>query len=164
MENSDKVVVPMPRGGTGTATNDIDFGTPVVFKVPLPRHTWCMCHLRGYVPSTRAFWPLLTLENCACDVLLMPRLLMIQSLLRVQDLTYTVKSNTNKGATVSLLKSISGCFSPRQMSALVRPCSHHHPVPPSQFTSASCAKATQKATIVDPSRCISRFLSGSPCS
>lgn len=38
-----------------------------------------------------------------------------------QDLTYSVMSNSNKGEKVSLLKNLSGCFSPRQMSALMGP-------------------------------------------
>jgi hypothetical protein len=38
----------------------------------------------------------------------------------LQDLTYTVLSNSNKGEKVALLKNLTGCFSPGQMSALVR--------------------------------------------
>jgi hypothetical protein len=39
----------------------------------------------------------------------------------MQNLTYTVKSNTEKNERVQLLNSMSGCFLPGEMSALVRP-------------------------------------------
>ena len=38
----------------------------------------------------------------------------------VQDLTYTVKSKSHAQGRLTLLKGISGCFEPGQMSALVR--------------------------------------------
>lgn len=40
----------------------------------------------------------------------------------MQNLTYTVDSSKKRGEKVSLLKDITGCFSPYEMSALVRLC------------------------------------------
>ena len=43
-------------------------------------------------------------------------------MLRMQDLTYTVRSRQNKKVELPLLTSVSGFFNPGQMSALVRAC------------------------------------------
>ena len=38
----------------------------------------------------------------------------------VQNLTYTVNTRKERGKKIALLNNITGCFSPREMSALVR--------------------------------------------